>query len=195
MTFDANFLICMGGRVQIGTFEEPFTKKLIITMHGDKDNSKQLPEFGNKVWGFHHGATLDMHGVPRKTWTLLSKTVKLGESQISLTEVVDWVAGEEIAIASTDFNHNHSEARIIKAVSTDKKTVTLDRALDFTHFSEVEKYDGKDFPMQCEVGLLTRNVVYRGHPSEDSVRNKYGAHLMLHSPGIALFFLYKIKKY
>jgi len=36
--------------------------------------------------------------------------------------------------------------------------------------------------MRAEVGLLTRNVVYRGDP-ETSAKNMYGAHIMLHSPG------------
>lgn len=36
--------------------------------------------------------------------------------------------------------------------------------------------------MRAEVGLLTRNIVYRGDP-ETSAKNQYGAHIMLHSPG------------
>lgn len=36
--------------------------------------------------------------------------------------------------------------------------------------------------MRSEVGLLTRNVVYRGDP-ETSSNNQYGAHIMLHSMG------------
>ena len=36
--------------------------------------------------------------------------------------------------------------------------------------------------MRAEVGLLSRNVVYRGDP-ETSRTNLYGAHIMLHSPG------------
>ena len=36
--------------------------------------------------------------------------------------------------------------------------------------------------MRAEVGLITRNVVYRGDP-ETSAANEYGAHIMLHSAG------------
>lgn len=36
--------------------------------------------------------------------------------------------------------------------------------------------------MRAEVGLLTRNVVYRGDPLT-SAPNQYGAHIMLHSHG------------
>lgn len=36
--------------------------------------------------------------------------------------------------------------------------------------------------MRAEVGLITRNVLYRGDP-ETSSTNTYGAHIMLHSSG------------
>jgi hypothetical protein len=36
--------------------------------------------------------------------------------------------------------------------------------------------------MRAEVGLLTRNVIYRGDP-ETSADNEYGAHIMVHAEG------------
>ena len=52
----------------------------------------------------------------------------------------------------------------------------------YKHFAATETY-GTDFiDMRAEVGLLSRNVKYRGDP-ETSAKNKYGAHIMLHSPG------------
>lgn len=36
--------------------------------------------------------------------------------------------------------------------------------------------------MRAEVGLLSRNVIFRGDP-ETSSTFKYGAHIMLHSKG------------
>ena len=35
--------------------------------------------------------------------------------------------------------------------------------------------------MRAEVGLLTRNLLFRGDPTSEA--NQYGAHIMLHSPG------------
>ena len=38
--------------------------------------------------------------------------------------------------------------------------------------------------MQAEVALLTRNILFQGHPEDlSSLRDFYGAHLMLHLPG------------
>ena len=45
------------------------------------------------------------------------------------------------------------------------KEFTLDQALTCHHISEVPTYDGVEIPMRAEVGLLTRNVVYRGDPT------------------------------
>ena len=42
-------------------------------------------------------------------------------------------------------------------------------------------YGGVEFPMRAEVGLLTRNVLFRG--DETSAETRFGAHIMLHSPG------------
>ncbi len=50
------------------------------------------------------------------------------------------------------------------------------------HFAATEKYGADFIEMRAEVGLLSRNVKYRGD-TETSAKNKYGAHIMLHSPG------------
>jgi hypothetical protein len=61
--------------------------------------------------------------------------------------------------------------------------LTLTTPLSFKHFAGVETYGTSDtIEMRAEVGLLTRNVVFRGDP-ETSALNQYGAHIMVHSPG------------
>lgn len=78
--------------------------------------------------------------------------------------------------------------RTITAVGTSpsdstKPLLTLDLPLLYKHYAATETYGTSDFiDMRAEVGLLTRNVKYRGDP-ETSAKNKYGAHIMLHSPG------------
>lgn len=60
--------------------------------------------------------------------------------------------------------------------------VTLDSPLDYKHYSGITNYGNEFIEMRAEVGLLTRNVVYRGDP-ETSALNQFGAHIMLHSNG------------
>ncbi len=48
-----------------------------------------------------------MHGDPRiPTWTELSTTADVGATTITLTTAVNWLIGDEIGIASTEFDHN-----------------------------------------------------------------------------------------
>ena len=65
-------------------------------------------------------------------------------------------------------------------MSEDGKTYFLDQALDYKHISETLDHDENSMPMQGEVGLLSRNIVFRGDP-DNSIVNEYGAHIMIHS--------------
>jgi hypothetical protein len=133
--FDADYIFVNGGYMEVGTEEFPYTSKITITMHG-LISDPYLPIYGNKVIGVRYG-TLDMHGPVRTpTWTLLEYTSEPGDTVITLTEEVDWVAGEMIAIASTSYDGREGEHRTILSVDSTKKILTLDQALDFKHFAE-----------------------------------------------------------
>jgi len=60
--------------------------------------------------------------------------------------------------------------------------LTLDKPLDYKHFAKRETFGSDFIDMRAEVGLLTRNIVFRGDP-ETSFTNQYGATLFLHSTG------------
>ncbi len=134
-------------------------------MHSNKE-SPEIPIYGNKVIGVRNGI-LDMHGVPRNpTWTELDTTVLPGQDTISLIRAVDWQVGESIVIAPTDYESTHSEERTITAIdrtNPNKPVITLDSPLMFKHYSGKQTFGTTDFiEMRAEVGLLTRNVVFRG---------------------------------
>ena len=76
-----------------------------------------LPLYGNKCIGLRE-ATLDMHGAVRQpTWTVMEETAEAGSSTIKLRNPVDWVAGDEISIASTSYNAREAEQRTITAIT------------------------------------------------------------------------------
>jgi hypothetical protein len=89
-----------------------------------------------------------------------------------------------IAIASTSYDPREGEHRTILAIADDKKTITLDQALDYKHFASTQYVgdDGDFIDERAEVGLLSRNVVFRGDP-ETTPENEYGAAIFLHSNG------------
>ena len=56
-----NILITDGGRLQVGTEEEPFQHNAIITLHGNQ-RSPELPVYGTKTLAVREGV-LDLHGM------------------------------------------------------------------------------------------------------------------------------------
>lgn len=182
--FDAHYILVRNGYMEVGTEQFPYTSKLTITMHSDK-YSPEIPIYGNKVIGVRDGI-LDMHGAPRDpVWTDLDSTVMPGSNTITIIRAVDWKVGEKIVIASTSYESSEAEERTIVAIdrtNPNKPVLTLDQKLDYKHFAGIQTF-GTDFiEMRAEVGLLSRNVVFRGDPQTSSL-NQFGAHIMLHSKG------------
>ena len=106
--FDAHYIFVNGGLMEVGTEEFPYTSKITITMHSSVSDP-YIPIYGNKVIGVRFG-TLDMHGPVRTpTWTMLESTVEANSTVITLQVAVDWQVGEQIAIASTDYDARQGE--------------------------------------------------------------------------------------
>lgn len=100
--------------------------------------SIELPIFGSKVIAIRNG-TLDLHGKPvGVTWTHLGQTAQAGSTVITLKEPVDWEVNSQIVIATTGdkYSQGESEVKEIIEISEDKKTLTLDSPLKFSHLSE-----------------------------------------------------------
>ena len=91
-------LIVENGSLVIGTKEEPFQHKAVITLHGHV-RSKELPTYGAKVLALREGF-LGLYGKHvLNTWTRISETVNPGDEQMSLIFAVpDWQIGDEIVI-------------------------------------------------------------------------------------------------
>lgn len=173
-TFDAQYVIVNGGYLEIGTEEFPYDSLLTITMHGD-EYTPALPIYGNKVIAVRNGR-LEMHGPERShVWTELESTASAGATSITLVDVggtdLDWQVGEEIVIASTDFEGRHAEQRTITGVSNvdTNPVITFTEALAYKHYAGVENYGDQQLIMRAEVGLLSRNVKYRGDPETSSL--------------------------
>lgn len=146
--------------------------KAEITMYGSA-RSIEIPIFGAKVIALRNG-TIDMHGKPvGVTWTQLGQTASAGSDQIVLKEPVVWEVGSEIVIATTGdlYSVRESEVRSIIGKSADNKTLTLDQQLNYTHLSvEIQVGQSPDLytvEKKAEVGLLSRNIKFRGN-NDDS---------------------------
>ena len=163
-------LVAGGGKLIVGTEEEPYENKAIITMHGNV-RCTEMPVFGCKVIGIREGS-LDIHGkyVP-VTWTHLADTVAPGATTIELKQPVTWSVGDHIAIATTGDRNSQkeNEENYIDAISEDGRIITLKTPLKYQHISIEQTFGDRVVETRGEVALLTRNVLIKGTMNEQFV--------------------------
>ncbi len=160
--------ILVFGELQIGTEDAPHQHKATITLTNNNEG-EQLMGMGDRGIMLS-GGTLNLHGNRTHTWTRLADTAEAGSTSINVLDASQWMAGDEIVLASADYNPRQAERRTIAAVNGN--TLTLTEPLDYMHFGEITF--GVD--ERGEVGLLTRNIKIQS--SEDSLESYFGGHIM-----------------
>jgi cell migration-inducing and hyaluronan-binding protein len=166
--------IMLHGELEIGTEARPHTRKATITftnnvkdediggMGGTNDRSDR----GIALMG----GTLSLHGDRTNTWTKLAQTAAAGSTAIQVLDAAGWRVGDEIVLASTDFDPRQAERRTISALRGN--TITLDKKLDYMHFGKITF----DVDERGEVGVLTRNIKIQA--SADAEQSFFGGHVM-----------------
>ena len=160
--------ILIFGELQIGTEDQPHQHKATITLTNNVED-EQLMGMGDRGIMLS-GGTLNLHGNRTNAWTKLASTAEAGSTTINVLDASQWMAGDEIVLASTDFDPRLAERRTITAVNGN--TITLDEPLEYMHFGKITY--GVD--ERGEVGLLTRNIKIQA--SEDAAETYFGGHIM-----------------
>ncbi|HEY6815348.1 MAG TPA: G8 domain-containing protein [Croceibacterium sp.] len=165
---ETEWIYLRGGELQVGSEASPYRHDATITLTNTvpDENINTMGDRGIMLMG----GTLSLHGDREHTWTKLAQTAAAGSTQIAVLDASGWRAGDEIVLASTDFDPRQAERRTVTAIRGN--TITLDRALDYMHFGEVTF--GVD--ERGEVGLLTRNIRIRA--SDDAETSYFGGHIM-----------------
>src|SRR4026208_1068208 len=100
----------------------------------------------------------------------MATTASAGSTSIEVLNAAGWRVGDEIVLASTDFDPRQAERRTIAAIKGN--TITLDKKLDYMHFGKITF----DVDERGEVGLLTRNIKLQA--SADAEQSFYGGAVM-----------------
>src|SRR5271156_4147986 len=166
--------IMVHGELEIGTEAKPHTKKATITLT-DNVKDEDISGVGGTTDRVDRGimlmgGTLNLHGSEKSTWTKLARTAEAGSTSIEVLSAADWKAGEEIVLASTDFDPRQAERRTITAIKGN--TITLDKKLDYMHFGKITC----DVDERGEVAMLTRNIKLQA--SGDAEQSFFGGHVM-----------------
>ncbi|MFC3099042.1 G8 domain-containing protein [Alteraurantiacibacter palmitatis] len=163
-----DWIYLRGGALHIGSEAVPHTRNATITLT-DTVPGEDINTMGDRGI-FLMAGTLSLHGNRDHSWTKLAHTAQAGVTQIDVLDARSWRVGDEIVLASTDFDPRQAEKRTITAVSGNR--ITIDRPLEYMHFGEVTF--GVD--QRGEVGLLTRNIRIRA--SQDAESSYFGGHIM-----------------
>ncbi|HEX5046933.1 MAG TPA: G8 domain-containing protein, partial [Gammaproteobacteria bacterium] len=161
--------IMLHGELAIGSEAKPHTRNATITLTNTVKGEDVMAGMGDRGIMIS-GGTLNLHGDRTNTWTKLSSTAKAGSTSIEVLNAAGWRVGDEIVLASTDFDPRQAERRTISAISGNK--LTLDKKLDYMHFGKITF----DVDERGEVGLLTRNIKVQA--SADAEQSFLGGHIM-----------------
>src|SRR5438034_2837714 len=109
--------IMLHGELEIGTEAKPHTRQATITFT-DNVKGEDISGVGGTTDRVDRGimlmgGILNLHGPEKSTWTKLAKTAEAGSTSIEVLSAADWKAGEEIVLASTDFDPRQAERRTI----------------------------------------------------------------------------------
>jgi len=188
------------GRIEIGTEQTPFTKRVLITLTGGvctnishcscAATGHEMTD-GN-VMSSINGGVLDIHGTAAVGigWNKLSATIQPGATSINLASPVNWPVGAQILITSSTTDPFQGETCTIASVTNGGLTVNLVAGVTNMHTGVQQSYTrtggGRtwNLDLRAEVGLLTRNVTVQGDAA--SVTTGFGGHVMIMKSGSTL---------
>jgi len=157
-----------GGELHIGNEGNPHTRKATITLT-DNVPGENINTMGDRGIMLMRGK-LNLHSDREHTWTKLANTAEKGSISTEVLDASGWRVGDEIVLASTDFDPRQAEKRTITAIRGNR--ITFDRPLEYMHFGKITF--GVD--QRGEVAMLTRNIKIQA--SEDAEQSYLGGHIM-----------------
>ncbi|MFC3100624.1 G8 domain-containing protein [Altererythrobacter lauratis] len=168
LNLTTEWIYVAGGELEIGTEARPYTHNATITLT-DEVKGEDINTMGDRGIILLRG-TLSLHGNRSHSWSKLAVTAAAGATAIEVLDASGWHVGDEIVLASTDFDPRQAERRTITAVRGN--TLHFAEPLEYMHFGEITF--GVD--ERGEVANLTRNI--RIQASEDASESHFGGHIM-----------------
>lgn len=166
--------IRVAGTLRVGTENDPFTQSATITLTDAATAEDAALGLTAKALAVMPGGTLDLHGQRRTSWVRLGATAAAGATQIRLERQVDWRPGDRLVIAASDFDPAQYDEVVVHTIAG--PTVTLEAPLKYAHWGERQTIAGRTVDERAEVGLLTRNVRFRG--DDACAATGYCAHII-----------------
>lgn len=176
--------IIVWGELVVGTQDNPFMNPAEIVLSGDRYADAVIVDnnifVSNKVLAVF--GKVSFVGFSRPiTWTRLNSTILPNATSMVVTQNVanSWYVNDRVIISGTEWNHTQSETVTITNVDATGRIITFTPALKYRHYAGpvAASGPGSNQYMRATVGLLTRNVVFRGNLTSPS--DTYGAHIFV----------------
>ncbi|UUX96854.1 G8 domain-containing protein [Aquabacterium sp. J223] len=186
--------ISASGALEVGSASQPFAQKAVITLNGQPVASNDGVSRGINV----RGGRLAIYGaVKQPAWTKLNDHANAGATNLTLKDTVNWQAGDNIAIAPTDF-WGVAETERLALSSVSGNRVNLAAALNKFRWGKMQYVTNTGMSLtpdpsyvppatpaptsldeRAAVANLTRNVVIEGADDAAWQTNGFGAHVMI----------------
>jgi hypothetical protein len=196
LALSAGWIMLHGdGILRIGSEQQPFRNKATITLTAT-DSNENVMDMGTRGILLMGGA-LELYGVaPNVAWMKLNAHAEANATTLQLKDSVNWKAGDQLAIAPTDF-YGVAETERLQIASVSGATVNLTGGVQKFRWGRLQYVTDEGmsltpdpdftppatpFPtvldQRAEVGNLTRNIVIQGADDDLWKNQGFGAHIM-----------------
>lgn len=181
----ASLIIINGGRLVAGYPETPFQHYFTIILHGNNRTPELLgfefgsPTIGAKAIAVFGELILNAEPQTSPTWSLLSETVNPGDSQLTVTEAVDWRPGDFVVVTSTSYDAFETE--VFQVVTASQNVVNLNDSFRYSHLGEEATIGSVRYGIRAEVGHLSRKIVIESGGPELAYEQSFGCRVLVSS--------------
>lgn len=196
------------GEFHIGSELSPFAHQATITLDAN-DPNENIMGMGTRGL-LVMGGLLELHGTPPAVpWTKINAHAPAGSNSLSLMETVDWSAGDQVAIAPTDYFEagptGNSITQRLGLTAVSGNSLSLDGNLNAFRWGLLQYANTtgmslvNDSPVtppapmgitptvldeRAEVGNLTRNIVIQSPDDGLWQTQGFGCHIMVMREGM-----------
>ena len=131
-----------GGELRIGTPENPFVNKAILTVNDPDTEFNVMGDMGTRGIILMQGGVLNIHAqTPSIAWTKINEHAPDGSTSLTLAETTTWKAGDEIIVGPTDFFEVDNKKSVTQKISISQingRNLTLDSPLEAHHWGRLQ---------------------------------------------------------